>query len=166
MSSLSDFDLSQNMSLQVLEITAETVDCALKNDSPGTPPLLQLALLTIRSPQFSRIVFLYTEHDFPGVITERRSEWPHLREMSQAEREEEALNHHNQFELLREMHKVQNFQLVLRANVWDSVGEYALQVLREAAAAERTNRWSDGSLFEPPVTYNPHWTLRYGAFPW
>ena len=163
MSSLLDFDLSQNMSLQKLEITAGSVDRALALGTASR--VLKYAMSTIRSPDFSQVALIYQEHNFRGVNTEEDSEWPHLREVSKAEREEEASQHHKRFELLREMHIVRCFESFLCANVWDPVGEYTVRALREAAKAGWADEPSDGSFSEPFVTYNPHWDLRCGVYP-
>lgn len=163
-SSLSEFDLSQNKSLQTLETMMGFVDRALKNGSLGSASVvLKYALSTIRSLEFSRVTFIYLEHYFPGVDFGRHSEWPHLYAKSQAGRAEEASWCHKHFELLHEIHQVRDFCPVLCANVWDPVGEYAVQVLKEAVAVGRANGWLDGSFPEPLVTYNPHWDLRCGA---
>ena len=165
--SLLDFDLSQIESLRALEVAATSIDLALRNGLPGAASkILKYALSTIRSPEFSRVELFYQEQDFRGVHTDRHSEWPHLRDMSQAERAEEASRHHRRFELFREMHRVRDFQLFLCLNVWGSVEEYTVQALREAAAAERENGLSDGSYSEPVVAYYLRWNSLCGAFPW
>ena len=153
--SLLDFDLSQIESLRALEVAATSIDLALRNGLPGAASkILKYALSTIRSPEFFRVVLIYQEQDFRGVHTDRHSKWPHLRVMSQAERAEEASQHHRRFELFREMYRVHDFQLVLYLDVWGSVEEYTVQALREAVAAERANGWSDGSYSEPVVLYH------------
>ena len=154
---LRDFDLSRNKSLRTLEILAEFI---VRQSLSSASEFLKYALSTIRSRNFSRVALLYQECDFRGVDTRRHSEWPHLHQMSQVERAEEALRHHDQFWLLSEMHKVRRFQMELCANVWGPVQEYAVQVLREAVAAERTEGWLVGSFSEPLVTKSPHWDLR------
>lgn len=163
-SSVQDFDLSQNNSLQELRITVGSIDRAISVGYSGLrnpSQVLKYALLTIRSPMFSRVVLVHEEHSFRGVDTRRTSEWPHLHEMSQSARGEEASRYRKRFELLREVHKLRDFQLVLCANVWGPVGDYTLQMLREAVAAERENGRLYGSFSGPLVTYNPHWDLRY-----
>jgi hypothetical protein len=52
-------------------------------------------------------------------------------------RKEEASQHCKRFELLREMHKVRDFRLMLCAIVNESDSEYVVRLLREAVAAEK-----------------------------
>lgn len=140
MSHLPNFDLSRNKSLHTLETMAESVDRLLKDRSPETASeFLNYALSTIKSLVSYRVLLMYQEHDFCGVGTRLRSGMPHLYDMSPAQRREEALQHHRRFELLREMHKVRGFRLELCANVWEAVGEYTVQALREAVATEGEN---------------------------
>ena len=162
-SSLPDFDLSQNRSLQALKFTVGSLDRALDTASPGTgSEPFKHALSTIRSPAFSRVMLVYQEHNFRGVQTGRNSQWPHLNQLLPSAKVEEASLHNRRFKLLREMHGIRDFQLVMCANVWGPVGDYVMQALREAVAAER---WSGGTFSEPLVTYSSRWDLRYGVFP-
>jgi hypothetical protein len=161
--SLVDFDLSECKSLTTLEVTAGTIDRALEGgSSDAASELLKYALSTIQSPNFALVVLLYQEHNFRGVQTGWDSEWPHLHEMSQIEKAEEASRHRARFKLMREMHKIRSFRLELCPNAWDPVGEYVVRELKEAVAAEKGY---DDSFTEPPVIYNPHWDLWYGVAP-
>ena len=49
------------------------------------------------------------------------------------------------------MCKVRNFQLVLRADVWDRMGEYLVWVLEEAVAAEKVMGGFSNDFLEPLV---------------
>ena len=63
---------------------------------------------------------------------------------------EEAVQRLRRFALLRELHQVRDFQLELRAGVWESSEARAVQLLKEAVAVEKArggsmifslNRW-------------------------
>ena len=114
--SLGDIDLSQNKSFRVLEVAASSV--------LGGKFFLMHALSTIISPAFSEVVIFYRDYNFRGV----GSMWFQFpctfRQMSEDDVEKEALQHHMQFELFREMHKVRGFRLVLCVDVWDRVVKY------------------------------------------
>ena len=157
--SLQDFDLSRNKSLRALEIMAYDLDKALQSGWSGaTSNILEHALTVVASPAPFRITVIYREDDFRGV--ERwHSDWPYLREMSQADIIAEASRHHRRFEVLRKAHKVRDFQLVLCADVWDPVGEYAVRMLKEAVAEERAKGGFNVFLSEPLVIYRP-WRSR------
>jgi len=93
---------------------------------------------------------------FRGVQLVQYSDRPHIREISQAERMEEASRHHKRFELLREAHKVRDFQLVLCANVWGPIGKYSVRMLRQAVADEKAKKGFDGFSSDPSVTCYLH----------
>jgi len=57
--------------------------------------------------------------------------------MSQADRAEEDSRHYRRFEVLREVYKVWDFELVLITTVSGYVGEQRVRVLGEAVAGER-----------------------------
>ena len=57
--------------------------------------------------------------------------------------------------MFREAHKVQNFRLVLCADVCDCMGEYSVQELENAVAAEKASGGFDSIFTEPLVTYSP-----------
>jgi len=62
--------------------------------------------------------------------------------MAPADRAMEASWHRGQFGVFCQMYEVRDFQLVLRADVWDRVGEYAMGVLKRAIVAENAEkRW-------------------------
>ena len=154
-SSLHDFDLSQNRSLRTLQVTAWDINRVLNPGSPGTSCLLKYALSTITSPSFSEVVIRFRWRDFCGVESWRNPDLPPLREVSQGDREAEALRHHRRFEVIREVHKVRDFRLVLNAKVWDPAGEYSVRMLKEALAEEKAKGGFDNFLSEPLVTYHP-----------
>jgi hypothetical protein len=151
--SLRDFDLSQNKSLRTLEIPASSINRTKTVGLRDTTSFLRHALSTITSSAFCKIIVLYEDHDFHNITW--HSDQPLLRELSQAEREEEASRHHMRFEVLREVHKVRGFQLALCASVPGPVGEYPVRMLEEAVAEEKAKRGFDTIFSEPSVMYNP-----------
>ena len=92
---------------------------------------------TITSPVFSEVVVFYQDRDFSGVSSRPRSEPSIYRDMTLIESADEASWHHILFKVFHEMHAVRSFQLVLCADVWDCVGEYAKEVLKEVVAVEK-----------------------------
>ena len=151
--SLQSFDLSRNKSLQVLQVPARSVDRVLRGDSPDTASnFLKHVLSTTTSTAFSELVFLYWDYDFRGVQLTQHSVRPHIHEISQAERVDEASRHHKRFELLHEVHKVRDFQLVLCAEVWGPIGEYSVRMLRQAIADEKVKKGFDDFSSDPLVT--------------
>jgi hypothetical protein len=144
-SSLRDFDLSRNKSLQALEIRARYL---------ADTHLLAYALPTITSPVFSKVIAFYRDLDFRGVEPPSPDS-PMFRQLSPAERAEEALWHEGRFKVFRAMHGIRDFQLVLCADVWDSVREYAVQRLRQATTAEKAKGGFDSMFPEPLVVYSP-----------
>ena len=113
------------------------------------------ALLTINSSRSCDVALVYQEPCFRGIKTEKRSVWPHLRELSHDERTEEAAMHHRRFEFLRELRKVRNFRVVLCANVWGPVAEYGVQEPKEAVAVERARKGFGEFHSGLSVTHNP-----------
>ena len=54
---------------------------------------------------------------------------------------------------------MRDFQLILCADIWDPVGEYAVRMLKEAVAEERAKGGFNVFLSEPLVIYRP-WRSR------
>ena len=157
-----DYSLPWARSLQTIEITAASIDDAL---TKSTQDLLECALSSLQSPLFSQVVVIYQEFDFRGIEVWKPPKWPYLRQISRKEREVEASWHRERFKLLREVHKTRNFELVLRADVWGPVAEYAVRMLEEAVAAEKAEKGFDDFSSEPLVVYDPHRGLRSVATP-
>lgn len=155
-SSLWDLDLSRNKSLRTLKLRALSVN--LDDPPDTTSSFLKHILSTITSSAFSEIIAIYEDHHFRGVESWKSSKWPHLREMSRAERKKEALFYRSHFKLFREAQKVRSFGLVLCASTSGYVGEYPVQVLEEAVAEEGAKRGFGDFLFEPSVMYDPQRT--------
>jgi hypothetical protein len=153
-SSLLDFDLSGNKSLETLTIPVDSVDNALRDGSLDTASrLYKYVLSTIRSPVFSWVQVCYQGCDFRAVGPRYRYPMPRLRQLSQDEEAEEALQHFRRFELLREVHKVRDFQLVLCALVWESRKEFVVRLLKEAVAAEKARGGFDDFFPQPRVAF-------------
>ena len=159
-SSILDFDLSRMKSLRTIQVRAWSIDRALKDGSlDAASNLLKHALSTIRAPSFFEVVVLYRWDDFRGVGSWKNPDQPPLRKMSPAEKAEESLRHRRQFEVLRLVRNVRDFQLVLRAGVWDPVGEYSVRMLKEAIEEEKARGGFDEFLSQPFVDYHP-WRSR------
>ena len=154
-SSLQDFDLSRNKSLRTIKVIAACIDKTLIDGSLDTTMLLKQVLSTSTSPAYLDVVVVYRESDFGGINPRGYPDRPHLREMSEADTEEETLRYDRLFEVSREVHKVRDFQLVLCAQVWDPVGEYSVRMLKAAVVDERAKGGFDGFRFEPFVIYCP-----------
>jgi len=75
--------------------------------------------------------------------------------MSPAEKEVETSKHNRRFELLREVHKVRGFRLVLGALTSGRMGEYPVQILEEAVAEGKEKKVFDDIFSEPFVMYSP-----------
>ena len=83
--------------------------------------LLEHALSTNTSPVYLDVVVVYRDCDFHGINPRGHPDQPYLHELSEADTEEENLQHNRLFEVLCKVHRVRSFQLVLRAEVWDLV---------------------------------------------
>ena len=129
---LVDFDLSWNKYLQAIEVPARSMDKGLREHSLDVASrLLVYALSTIRSPNFHKVCVLYDEKDFCAIDFLEFSARPDLCDLSQGGGVVEASRHYKRFELLCGVHKVRDFQLKLRADVWDSDAEYVARMLKE-----------------------------------
>ena len=152
--SLGDFNLQQNRALQIIEITAGSVDKALGSGSmDAASRLLKYALATADSLGFCRVDVYFHESDFRGI--KWASNHFYVQGISQAERENEASSHHNRFELLRELNKTRPLYVVLCAVIWESVREYSVAMLKGVIAAEKVRWGSHGLPFEPCVVHVP-----------
>ena len=155
--SLTSFDLSRNESLRELVVSASSVSRTEADGSPDATTFLKHVLSTITSTAFVEVVVVYWVDNFPGINTDN-PDGPYLRELSPTEKLGEAACHQKRFKVLREVHKVREFQLVLRACVWGGVGEYPVQILEEAVAEEKAERGSDSCFSSPSVKYCPQRT--------
>ena len=99
-------------------------------------------LSTITPSTFLEICLLHGDY----------SDWPQL---SKADREEEVSQYQRRFEVLRELHKVRGFRLVLCAGVWGRAGEEPVRMLEGAIAEEKAKGGFDEFPCQPSVVYNP-----------
>jgi len=153
---LPDFDLSGNKSLRTLEVRARSIVSRYGSCTPSASisSFLRTVLSTITSLEFSEVVVIYRDTDFCGVAQHSRA--PDIyRNMTPGQRAKEALRHRELFGVLREMYGLLDFRLVLCAEVWDCVGEYAMRVLKQAVAAEKAGRRLDYLPSEPSAIYSP-----------
>ena len=159
-SSLLDFDLSRNKSLRTLEVRARSMvpEHACGSNLPPNPTIsvfLRTILPTITSPVFSEVIVIYRENDFCGLECYPLPSKIYRDQISVlGRRKKEYLWHRELFNVFREMYTLRNFRLVLCADVWDRVGEYAMRVLEQAVVREGFN-------FLPPETlviYSPRGT--------
>src|SRR5258708_36536643 len=111
--------------LRSLLVTANSINSLSKNQSwVAASNLLQHALASIRSPDFSWIMVTYREGNFRGTRATPGSYYPRVYEMLPAEREAEVSCHRKQFKVLREARRIRNFSLELNAAVWKPLGTY------------------------------------------
>ena len=109
-------------------------------------------LSTITSPGFSKVVIAYGSSDFRGVESYDTNR-AFFGGLSQTERAQEVARHRRSFEVLREMHEVRGFQLVLRVLLLSSVGEEPVQILEEAVGKEKAEGGFDRFIYDPLVEY-------------
>lgn len=160
--SILDFDLSRNKCLQTLELSTHSIDNALRKDSPDTITRhFKHVLSTIQSPTFSQIQFIYQAYSFNAIKISDRSRLTCIPQLSQSEKVEEALRHSKRFGLLRDVHKVRNFQLILRADVSEYFREYVMGMVNEALAAERARGGFSDLFPEPLLVYSPSGLIKH-----
>jgi hypothetical protein len=160
-SSFRDFDLSRNKSLRTLETTARSIKDAMCDGPPDIAPnFLKHVLLTVASSACLEVTVFYRNYDFQGIRSWYGSNLlPFISNMSQDERAKEVLWQCKRLEVLREVHKARNFQLVLCAHVWNRVVEYSVGVLEEAVAAEKVDGGIGDIFSESLVTCIPQGSL-------
>jgi hypothetical protein len=152
-SSLLDFDLSRNKSLRTLEVTTGSLGRCASDHAESH--FLAATLSTITSPAFSEVIVCYRRPDFNGLSFHSLDAPGPYREMTPVESAMEASRHHRLFEVFRKMHAVRDFRLALCVDIWDRVGEYAVQVVKRAVAAEKAAGRLDHLPSEPTVIYSP-----------
>ena len=152
---LEHFDLSQNKSLQTLEVSVDSIDGDFKRyGSTGfyfASSFHKQVLSTIRSPAFSFVQVAYRVHNFRAITATP----PYLHHLSQDEEMKEAELHRQRFGLLRAVHKVRDFRLVLYADACGPAGEHVVRILKKAVAAEKARGGFDVFFPEPVVTAIP-----------
>ena len=105
-----------------------------------------------------QLVVLYRDCDLPGAESWSSGQPPFRHELSQAERAGVVAGHCWRFEVLREVQKVQPFQLVLCVNVWGRVGEHPVQMPEEAVAEDTAKGSFGNGLLDPLVVDDPRRT--------
>ena len=138
-SSRQDFDLSRNRSIQTLEVPASSFGYV-------EPGFLAYVVSTIAFPTFPEVIIVYRDYDFGYMdsygISSKRAQ-------------EEASRRRRHFEVLHEVYEVRDFQLVLCADVWDSLMKHAVRVLNQTVAAEEVQRGFDDLFSKLSVTCRP-----------
>lgn len=121
----------------------------------GEPGFVARIISTIASPAFSEVAIIYREYDFCGVSILGDYRHSGFNFATAAEAAEEISARRRQFQVFREMREVRGFQLVLCVDVWDRVGEYAVQILKQDVAAEESEVGFDSHFPEPLLVYSP-----------
>jgi hypothetical protein len=156
-----DFDLSRNESLRTLKVPTMSIAgrraCA---PNPALPGFLRTTVSTITSPVFSKVIALYRDYDFHG-LTSSPCHAPNLyRKVTPFEREADAAWHRGLFKVFREMYTARTFRLMLCAEVWDRVGEYAVRELEHVVAAEKAAKRLDYLPSGPAVVCSPQGSMK------
>ena len=142
-SSPQDFDLSRNKSLRVLEVRARSFDYPPDIPSSDFPSsFFKHVLSTIRCSAPFEVIVFHRKYDFLR-LQHRLKITPSLAWIAGC---------HRQFEMFREVRKVQDFRLVLCADVYDL---YLVRQLENAVAAERASGGFNSIFTEPLVTCSP-----------
>ena len=131
-----DFDLSRHKSLRTLEVPVSTI----VRKEPG---LLTRVLLTVTSPVFSEVIFVYRDYNFGCINSPPCMGRAIIRGLLPDEAETEASTQRRYLEALREMHRVRDFQPVLCADVWERVREHAVWQLKWVVADEKVGMGAD-----------------------
>lgn len=134
--------------LRTLEVTARhaTWDPALN---------LNYVVSTITSPVFSEVVVFYRDYDFWGVYDPNTGAPPTVGWLSQAHEARGIKHQVARLRVFQEMHKARDFKLVLCADVWHYIGEYSMEQLKQALAAEKAMGGFGNFPCEPLVTCSP-----------
>jgi hypothetical protein len=151
-----DVDLSRHKSLRTLELQARSIIPRSGFCMP-TSSFLEATLSTITSPLFSDVIVFYRDFDFDGLEFDALDPY---REMTPEESAREDYWHRELFEVFREMHTVRGFRLTLCAEVWDCVGEYAVQVLKRAVVVEQAANRLDYFSSAPMVVLSPQASMQ------
>ena len=148
-----DFDLSRNKSLRILTVKVDNIDEALWSGSlDSASRLFKFALSSIQSPVFSQVSVFYRRSDLPA--RNNLESCNYSQDVAQAKKLEGALWNHKRFELLREMRKVQHFQLVLHVHDLRDIEGHVVRVLKEIVAAEKAQGGFNDHFPEPLTAFN------------
>ena len=147
-----DFDLSRNETLRTLEVKAGSI-------AGDQAYLLANALSTITSPVFSELVVVYEDHNFPAQVFLHPFSRT-LSSLSLSDTETVVPGFHEMvLGVLREICKIRDFKLVLRADVWGYMEGYVVWRLEQMVAREREKSGPDDLSFLPLVTCRPQGIL-------
>ena len=149
-----NFDLSQNTSLRALEVTMGRMVTILYVPLIITQITKNLghALSTIRSPTFSEVVVIYQDRDIPAVHYQQEGP-PALWWLSPTQKARFASERRIVFEVLRELRRAHDFNLVLCADVWGCARIHAMRELKQAVLEERRQGGLDNMSSRLMVTY-------------
>ena len=133
------FDLSRNTSLRTLETTATSIVCMCAQGAASG--FLRAVVSTIIPSLPLDVVITYCDEDFGFHLW---TNWPFSTGYSPAPvirmkkiEEGRARYHAKRFKVLREVHKVRSFRLVLCADVSGCVARYSVGVLKRLVETER-----------------------------
>ena len=147
--SANPFDLSQNKFLQALKVPIYSMVQVAKE--PHLVAALGRVLSTIKSPTFSEVVLIYGEFDLPLVwdFPPRRPSFTSLHRGVMCSR------HCVVFKMLHELRGIRDIQLVLCADIWGLLADYAVWELEFALEATWVKGGSAGGSSRPLVTSIP-----------
>ena len=138
---LQHFNLSQNRFLHTLEITAESIDHA----GDSAPDFFKTVLSSVTFPGLLDVVIIYGDFNFNSphrkwcdsepIRSRHNPEW--IRELY-------TKYHKRQLRVLRKMHSVRDFRLVLCADIPNDIAEHIIVETPECIAkAERVKEGLD-----------------------
>ena len=136
------FDLSRSKSLRTLETTARSIDSA--RDAPG---FFKTVLSTTTPSLVLNVVITYRERDIGMKVRGRTL--VSLRFISIPVTRE--VRYSKPFRLCKEMYEVREFQLVLCADVFGFIVDYAVRELELAVEEEKARGGLDYLQYEPPI---------------
>ena len=133
-----DFDLSRHKSLRTLEVPVSII----VREEPG---LLTRVLLTIASPVFSEVIFIYRDYNFGHINSPSCMSMGMgiIRGLLPDAAETEASTQRGHLEALREVRRVRGFRPVLCPGMWERVRECAALQLKWVVADEKVGMGAD-----------------------
>lgn len=134
----------------MLETTAESINAA----DDTVSDFFRTVLSTVPPTAPLDVVIVYREIDLGGI----RSCWLQctsdpvcFRHRSPEGREADLLRHKRQFAVFREMHSARDFRLVLCADVYDCMVDYAVQTLEHNVNSTEVTGGLEYLLYEPLI---------------
>ena len=147
---LQQFDLSRNTSLRTLETTAESINAA----SDTASNFLKTVLSTVPPTVPLDVVIVYREVDLGGIRgcwLQCTSDPVCFRHRSSEGREADVQRHKQQFKVFREVHDARDFRLVLCADVYDCMVDFAIQTLEHNVYSTEVNGGLEYLLYAPLI---------------